>query len=68
MMVEMQSQRVVDLSCLASARSWRQEAAHLRDHADRPYLTSSQRAVFLRQAEAAERQADWWLGEVETVC
>ena len=61
MMGEMQGRRAVDLSCLSSARSWRQEAAHLRDHADRPHLTLSQRAVFLRQAEAAERQADWWL-------
>ena len=68
MMVEAQIQCVVEMSCLASARSWRQEAAHLRDHAERPHLTSSQRAVFLRQAEAAEQQADWWLEEVETAC
>ena len=68
MMVEMQSRRAVDLSCLASARSWRQEAACLRDHADRPYLTSMQRAALLRQAEAAERQADWWLEGMQAAC
>ena len=68
MMAEMQSRRAVDLSCLASARSWRQEAAHLRDLADRPHLTPAQRTAVLRQAEAAERQADWWLEGVQATC
>ena len=57
-------QRAADASCLASARSWRKEAEHLRDNAEAAYLTAGQRATLLREAEAAERQADWWLDAV----
>ncbi len=60
--------RAAPLSCLASVRSWRQEATHLREHAERPALTIAQRDTFLRQADAAERQADWWLEEVGSGC
>ncbi len=48
-------QRAADASCLASARRWRKEAVH---------LTAGQRATLLREAEAAERQADWWLDAI----
>lgn len=49
--------RLVDASCLASARRWRTHAELLRDSAEAPALTAGQRMVLLRNAEAAERQA-----------
>ena len=58
-------QRLAGMSCLASARTWRSEAEHLRDHAKASCLTASQRATLLREAEAADRQADWWLDALE---
>jgi len=64
MQVYSQLQRAADASCLASARSWRKEAEHLRDNAEAAYLTAGQRATLLREAEAAERQADWWLDAI----
>ncbi len=57
-------QHAADASCLASARSWRKEAEHLRDNAEAATLTAGQRATLLREAEAAERQADWWLDAI----
>ncbi len=57
-------QRAADASCLASARSWRKEAEHLRDNAEAAYFTARQRATLLPEAEAAERQADWWLDAI----
>ncbi len=57
-------QWAADASCLASARSWRKEAEHLRDNAEAAYLTAGQRATLLREADAAERQADWWLDAI----
>jgi len=45
-------------------RSWRKEAEHLRDNAEAAHLTTGQRATLLREAEAAERQADWWLDAI----
>ena len=48
--------RLVDASCLASARKWRTHAELLRDGAEAPALTTGQRTMFLRDAEAAERQ------------
>ncbi len=51
-------QRAADACCLASARTWRKEAEHLRDTAAAAHLTAGQRATLLREAEAAERQAD----------
>lgn len=47
--------------CLASSTSWRRMASNLRDHATGPHLTDPQRAQLLREADAADRQADWWL-------
>ena len=46
---------------MASARRWRAEAEHLRDMALEPHLINAQRALLLREAEAADRQATWWL-------
>lgn len=56
---------LADASCFASARIWRRDAEHLRDNADAVHLTGGQRAMLLREAEAADRQADWWLEAVE---
>ena len=42
---------------LSNARSLRVHAELLRDGAEAPALTTGQRAVLLRDAEAAERQA-----------
>ncbi len=49
--------RLVDASCLASARKWRTHAELLRDGAEAPALTTGQRTVLLRDAALAERQA-----------
>ena len=48
-------------SCLASSEAWRREAAALREHATLPHLDRDARQTLLREAEAADRQADWWL-------
>jgi len=47
-------------SCLASAEAWRRQAVHLREHATAAYLTTDQASVLLREADAADRQADLW--------
>ncbi len=60
-------------SCLASNTAWRRQARHLREHATsfacsvaQPRLTDQQRAILLREADAADRQADMWLnGAIE---
>ena len=49
--------RLADARPLASARNWRTHAELLRDGAEAPVLTTGQRTVLLRDAEAAERQA-----------
>jgi len=52
--------------CLASNAAWRREAAALRDHAALSHLSPAARQALLREAEAADRQADWWLtGAIE---
>jgi len=48
-------------SCLASAERWRRQAQHVREHADRSYLQPQQRKALLAEAEACDRQADWWV-------
>ena len=49
--------RLADADRLASARHLRAHAEVLRDGAEAPALTTGQRTVLLRDAEAAERQA-----------
>ena len=49
--------RLVDVGCLASVRNLRIHAELLRDGAEAPALTTGQRTVLLRDAEAAEHQA-----------
>jgi hypothetical protein len=48
-------------ACLASNAAWRRESAALRDQAAQLHLKPEVRLTLLRQADAAERQADWWL-------
>ncbi len=53
-------------SCLASNTAWRRQARHLREHAGQPHVTDQQRAILLREADAADRQTDMWLnGAIE---
>ena len=49
--------RLTDAGPLASARHWHMHAELLRDGAEAPVLTTGQRTMLLRDAEAAERQA-----------
>jgi len=49
--------RLTDAGRLASARNWRTHAELLRDGAEATVLTTGQRTMLLRDAEAAERQA-----------
>ncbi len=56
MLIHTVPHRLVDARCLASARKWRTHAELLRDGAEAPALTTGQRTMFLRDAEAAERQ------------
>ena len=48
-------------SCLASNHRWRQQATFLRDHSLRPHLTPETVMALQCAADAADRQADWWL-------
>jgi hypothetical protein len=48
-------------SCLESNAAWRRQAQHLREHAAQPHLSDRQRAILLREADAAARQANMWL-------
>lgn len=48
-------------SCVASNHSWRLQAAALRQHAQKPHLADDRQATLLREAEAADHQADFWL-------
>lgn len=48
-------------SCLASADRWRRQAEQVREHAGRSYLQPGQRRALLAEAEACDRQADWWV-------
>jgi len=50
-------------SCLESAEAWRQNARYVRQHAAHPYLDPRARAALLREAEAAERETEWWVNE-----
>ena len=49
--------RLADAGRLASARHLRAHAELLRDGAEAPVLTTGQRTMLLRNAEAAEHQA-----------
>jgi hypothetical protein len=54
-------------SCLASNAAWRREAQHLRALSVRSAHFEDSVMRLRREAEAADRQADWWLNAaVET--
>lgn len=57
MLIHTVPHRLLDASCLASARRWRTHAELLRDSAEMSALTTGQRTTLLRDAQAAERQA-----------
>ncbi len=57
MLIHAAPHRLTDAGRLASARNLRSHADLLRDGAEAPVLTTGQRTVLLRDAEAAERQA-----------
>ena len=48
-------------SCLSSAEQWRRQAEQVREHAGRSYLQPRQREALLAEADACDRQADWWV-------
>ena len=52
-------------SCLESADAWRQNARYVRGRAARPQLDPQVRAALLREADASDRQAEWWEAEAE---
>jgi hypothetical protein len=43
-----------------SVRRWRADAEHIRNLAAQRHLQAEQRAVLLREADTADRQAEWW--------
>jgi hypothetical protein len=49
------------IGCLASVHAWRREAAMIRELAERGHLPETNRQCLLREADAADRQADSWL-------
>jgi hypothetical protein len=49
------------VGCLASVRAWRREAAMIREQAERGHLPEANRQCLLREADAADRQAESWL-------
>ena len=57
MLIHTVPHRLLDASCLASARRWRTHAELLGDGAEVSALTTGQRTALLRDAEAAKRQA-----------
>ena len=52
-------------SCMESADAWRQNARYVRERAARPQLNPQTRAALLREADASDRQAEWWKAEAE---
>ena len=55
-------QHVSAVGVADSVRQWRADAEHIRNLAAQRHLQAQQRAVLLREADAADRQAEWWAG------
>jgi hypothetical protein len=53
-------QRVSAVGVAELVRRWRADAVHIRNLAAQRHLQAEQRAALLREADAADRQADWW--------
>ena len=47
--------------CLAYSYDWRRESTNLRELSRRSHLSDGPRDTLLREADAADRQADRWL-------
>ena len=53
-------QRLSQVGVTNAVRQWRNQAGHLRNAADAARLCPLLQAKLIRQADAADRQADWW--------
>ena len=53
-------QRVSAVGVAESVRQWRADAEHIRNLAAQRHLQPEQRAVLLREVDAADQQAEWW--------
>ena len=53
-------QRLSQTGVIDAIRQWRNEAGHLREAACAGHLRPAQKSTLFRQADAADRQADWW--------
>jgi len=53
-------QRLSQAGVTDAVRQWRNQAGHLRDAADAAHLRPPLQAKLIREADAADRQADWW--------
>ena len=52
-------------SCLSRAQDWHRQAGHVHEHAQLRHLRPEQREMLLREAEACDRLAAWWLAGAE---
>jgi hypothetical protein len=59
-MEDQRKQHLYAVGVADSARRWHAEAEHIRNLATQRRLQPEQRAVLLREADAADRQAQWW--------
>jgi hypothetical protein len=57
--MELTIQRLSEAGVLAAFRQWRAAATNLRSAAMAGHLNAMQEATLMREAEAADRQADW---------
>jgi hypothetical protein len=60
----MKDQRMQQVSAVGiadSMRRWRAGAGHIRNLAAKRHLQAEQRAVLVCEADAANRQAEWWV-------
>ena len=53
-------QRLSEAGVIDAIRQWRTAATNLRNAATAGHLNAEQEATLMREAEAADRQADWW--------
>lgn len=58
--MELTIQRLSETGVIDAIRQWRAQATHLRHAASGAHLDAGQQATLMREAEAADRQADWW--------
>ena len=58
--MELTIQRLSEAGVIDAIRQWRTAATNLRNAATARHLNTKQQATLMREAEAADRQADWW--------